>query len=172
MKVILYMAITANGIIAKPDDNTDFTSKEDWASFRAVCEKAGAVVIGRRTYEIMAQDPNLFWLKCQYFVLTSNESLESNIPNVTIMAGQSPRNVLQTIAQKGFKEVVVAGGSKNNASFLKDRLADEICLDVEPFIFGQGIPLFAPADFEFQLELLEVKSLSPQTVQLHYRVKK
>lgn len=34
MKVILYMAITANGMIAELDNSTDFTSLEDWESFR------------------------------------------------------------------------------------------------------------------------------------------
>jgi riboflavin biosynthesis pyrimidine reductase len=32
MKVILYMAITANGIIAKADDDTSWISKEEWDS--------------------------------------------------------------------------------------------------------------------------------------------
>jgi dihydrofolate reductase len=34
MKTILYMAITANGMIAKLDGSTDFTSQEDWAGFK------------------------------------------------------------------------------------------------------------------------------------------
>ena len=39
MKVILYMAITANGMIGKPDGNSDFTSEADGESFNAICQK-------------------------------------------------------------------------------------------------------------------------------------
>lgn len=33
-----------------------------------------------------------------------------------------------------------------------------------------NIPVFAPEDFEYELELLEVKNLNKNTVQLNYKV--
>lgn len=170
MKVTLYMAVTANGLIAKPDDNTDFTSKEDWKSFKEICERTKAVIVGRRTYETMLEDPALFWPRCSYYVLTSR-ALESSIKNVTFL-NKSPQEVLKIIESEGFTEACVAGGSKLNSSFMKEGLIDEIFLDIEPTIFGQGLPLFAPANFEFKLDLLEVKNLSAQTIQLRYKIKK
>lgn len=72
----------------------------------------------------------------------------------------------------GVSEACLIGGQQTISQFIQKGLVDEIYLDVEPLIFGQGIPLFSPADFELKLELLEVKNLSAQTVQLHYKVKK
>ena len=43
------------------------------------------------------------------------------------------------------KSVVVTGGSKMNSSFAKSGLIDEVILNVEPVIIGEGIPLFDPA---------------------------
>ena len=57
-----------------------------------------------------------------------------------------------------------------NSSFMKEKLIDEIHLDVEPLVFGRGIKLFADDDFESRLELVGTKKLSANTVQLHYRV--
>lgn len=58
-----------------------------------------------------------------------------------------------------------------NSSFLKERLIDEIYLDVEPIILSNGIKLFADAEFESKLELIEIKKISKDEVQLHYKVK-
>ena len=54
---------------------------------------------------------------------------------------------------------------------MRERLINEIYLDVEPLIFGEGIQVIAPSEFEYELELLEVKNLNKNTIQLHYIVK-
>lgn len=89
-----------------------------------------------------------------------------------LFTDNKPKEIIEMLGKKGFKKVVVAGGSILNNSFMKDGLIDELFLDVEPMVFGQGIPLFSPSDFEFKLELLGVKNLSKETIQLHYEVVK
>jgi len=53
MKIILYMAITINGFIAKENDDTSFVSEIEWRSFRKMIKNVGNMIIGSRTYEIM-----------------------------------------------------------------------------------------------------------------------
>ena len=55
---------------------------------------------------------------------------------------------------------------------MKENLIDEIILDVEPLIFGKGIKLFSEGNFEAKLELLEVRKISDNVVQLRYKVKR
>ena len=55
---------------------------------------------------------------------------------------------------------------------MKENLIDEIFLDVEPKIFGRGIKLFSDNDFEFELELIDIKKFSQNELQIHYKVKK
>lgn len=55
---------------------------------------------------------------------------------------------------------------------MQENLVDELYLDIEPVIFGSGMPLFAVADFERKLQLIETKKLSVDELQLHYKVMK
>lgn len=68
---------------------------------------------------------------------------------------------------------MVCGGGELNGSFMKENLVDEIYLDIEPVAFGKGIELFGnKADFEVNLEVIGVKNISPNEIQLHYKVLK
>lgn len=169
MKVVQYNAITVNGYIAKEDDNVDFVSEESWRSYQEIVKKARGAVVGRRTYDLMP--PEEFLDACLYVVLTRNKSLKSSRPNVIFMT-EVPDEILNLFESRGLKEVCVLGGGKLNTSFMKEGLVDEIYLDVEPFVFGRGIKLFFPDEFEFTLKLLGVKKLNSNTIQLHYEVKK
>lgn len=164
------MDITANGMIGKPDGKSDFTSEADGISFNAICQKIGTVISGRKTYEVLY--PDYMPLKQgAHYVLTHDITKVSDNPTVKF-TNKSPEELLLEIEKSGINEVCLIGGQQTISQFMKKGLIDEVCLDIEPLIFGQGMPLFAPSDFEIKLELLEVKNLSPQTVQLHYKVKK
>ncbi len=66
--------------------------------------------------------------------------------------------------------MVLTGGSTNNTAFAKQKLINELLLDVQSIIVGKGISLFAPGDFDLNLELLQVKKINPEIIQLHYKV--
>ena len=50
---------------------------------------------------------------------------------------------------------------------MKAGLVDELILVVEPVLFGKGLPLLTE-DLDRRLELLDVKKVNQNTVQLHY----
>jgi riboflavin biosynthesis pyrimidine reductase len=79
---------------------------------------------------------------------------------------------LKLLKERGFKTALVGGGGKLNSSFMKERLVDEIYLEVTPMIFGKGIKVFEDSNFEAKLELLGVKKLSSNEIQLHYKILK
>ena len=168
MKVILYMAISTNGMIAKSDDDTSWISKEEWDSYSAAVRSAGCLIVGRRPYHILIKEPGFIKFKDVKLVAVSEEDFDTLVPNHFV--AHSPKEALELL--KDFKEIIVAGGGILNSSFLAENLIDEIYLDVEPIIIGKGIKLFSEVDFEAQLELIETKRLSTNEIQLHYRVKK
>jgi len=168
MKVILYMAITANGIIAKNNDDTNWISKEEWDSYSLAVRTAGCLIIGRRTYYILTKQPEFSELKDVKLVVVSETNIETLSPNHIV--AYSPKEALGLLSD--FKEVVVAGGGTLNASFLSENLVDEIYLDIEPIIFGEGIPIFKGKDFEYKLELIGQKKISDNEIQLHYKILK
>lgn len=168
MKVVLYMAITPNGMIARKDDDTSWISKEEWNSYSTAVRAAGNLVVGRRTYNILTKQPEFSELGGVKLIVVSRKNFSMLSSNHFI--AHSPREALKLL--KDFKEVAVAGGGRLNSSFMKENLVDEIYLDVEPILFGRGIRLFAEDDFETKLELIGTKKLSDNEIQLHYKVKK
>ena len=166
MKVILYMAITANGFIAKTNDDTSFVSKEECDSYSAAVRKAGNVIIGHRTYDIITKQPEFQEFKDVKVVIISNKPFETIAKNHIVV--DSPKKALALL--NGFENVTVAGGAILNASFLKDNLIDEIYLDVEPVLLSKGIPLINGSDFEKHLRLLGTKQITENEIQLHYQV--
>lgn len=172
MKVILYMATTINGLIANENDDTSFVSKIEWNNFSNMIKKIGNMIIGKRTYEVMQNTEEFSGLdKVKVIVMTKTTSLKSDNPNITF-TNQSPKKTLELLQEQGFNEALITGGGKLNSSFIKENLIDEIYIDIEPTILGKGIKLFSDGDFEANLELIETKKLSPNEIQLHYKVKK
>lgn len=172
MKVILYMAITLNGIIAKEDDDTSWVTETEWRSYSGMIKKAGNMIIGRRTYEVMLENnefnkSNLN--KIKIMVLTHDASLQIHNPKFVSIA-KSPKEAINILHKQGFEMIMVCGGGGLNASFMKNNLVDEIYLDIEPIVFGKGIRLFEDSNFESKLKLLEVKKFSLNEIQLHYEV--
>ena len=87
-------------------------------------------------------------------------------PNHIIV--DSPKAALKIL--KDFKEVIVAGGSILNNSFLEENLIDEIYVDIEPIIITEGLPLFKGKLYEKNLKLLGQNKISDNEIQLHYKV--
>ena len=168
MKVILYMAVSANGIIAKSDDDTSWISKEEWDSYSLAVRTAGCLIVGRRTYHILTKQPEFAEFKDVKLVVVSHEDFITLTPDHLI--AHSPKEALDFL--KDYKEIVVAGGGILNASFLAEKLVDEIYLDIEPIIFGKGIPLFKDKEFEQKLKFVGQKKITDNEIQLHYKVEK
>lgn len=162
------MATTVNGIIAKDDDSADFLTEIESASYVDAVKSAGAVVIGKRTYGVLSEQPEFqeFLKAGVKVVAVSHKNFELKDP--THQIAHSPKEALELL--KDFEQVVVAGGGILNASFLEEGLIDEIYLDVEPAVVGRGIPLFHGAVADAELELLDQKMLSQNEIQLHYKV--
>lgn len=176
MKAILYMAMTANGLITKEDDDTSWVTKTEWKSLNGMIRKYGNMIIGRRTYEIMVKSGEFTRSKLDKVntIVVTHQTLT---PPFTIHDSRyvsiatSPRQALTILKQKGHKTVMLCGGGGLNASFMKERLVNELYLDVEPLLLGKGIKLFAESDFAVRLRLKEVKRLSQNEVQLWYKVR-
>jgi len=168
MKVILYLAITANSLIARENDATDWVSPIEWKNYAAMVAKAGNIIIGRRTYEVMLRNKEFSKLgKVKVVVVSTKLKINKKITVV-----KSPQEALTFLRRERFSLALVCGGGKLNSSFMKASLIDELYLDIEPIILGTGIKLFAEAEFDAKLELLRIKKLSKDEVQLQYKVKK
>lgn len=167
MKVILYMAISVNGLIAKTGDDTDWVSADEWKSFTDAIQKTGCMVIGRRTYEVMTKGEEFGTnLKDIRVVVVSYNDIELIQSNHSV--AHSPQEALEQL--KDFPGVIIAGGGILNAAFMEANLVDELILDIEPIVLGKGIPLFNGPAFERKLKFLGQKMLLPNEVQVRYEI--
>lgn len=169
MKVILYMAMTVNGMIARENDREDFLSDLNWNEFCRLAKSAGCFVVGRRTYDVVKKlykNYNFDNVEAKKIVVSRNKK---SVPDGYIIV-KSPKAAIKKAREIGFKNLILTGGSKLNASFMKSNLIDEMILNVEPAVLGKGITVFSENNFYSRLKLKKVKKLSSGIVQLHYKV--
>ena len=167
MKVTLYMAMTANGMIARKNDDAPW-SKEVWSEYYKFVKQKRNIIVGRRTFDLMNGANEFEKLGFPVAVVLSGKSHESG---KKVFFAKTPEEALRIMKKNKIRNVVIGGGSKCNAAFLKSGLINEIVIDMEPFIFGDGIRLFSEVAAEAVLDLVKIRKLSKNTVRLVYRVK-
>lgn len=165
MKLILIMAVTADGMIGRTNNHfPDWTCNEDKRMFEHVSQEAGVVVMGSRTFDTIGRAlPGRLNV-----VMTRRPEKYDSAENLVFWNG-SPRSLLDDLNSKGFKTAVLAGGATINSLFAHDGLIDELYLTIAPKLFGQGLSLFAES-LDLDLELKEVRCLQAQTILLTYRI--
>ncbi len=165
MKITLHLAISADGFIAQTNGDSDWVSKTDERLFIQRAQKAGCVVVGRKTFDQYRGD--IYPISGALTIVLSR-SPGAEIPNV-VFAG-SPIEAV-TLAQKnGFSEIVLAGGAQTSTAFLEANVIDAMFFTVHPIILGQGIKPFEGMTLEKALVLLGTRTIETGLVELHYRV--
>lgn len=169
MKIIIYLAVSANGLISNSRNEPDWLSPEFSDGFMGISQRTQAVIMGKTTYNKLA--PNYLPLKenGSLVVLTHDTKAKPAQSNV-LFTSDSPENIVAHLATKGHTEAVIIGGTQTVSAFIKAGLVNELILVVEPVLFGKGLPLVDDVEFEYKLTLLEVKKLNDNSVQLHYRI--
>lgn len=171
MKIILSMAISANGIIASSTGSEDFLPHTNWIQFSKLVNKVGCFIWGRKTYEAVAN-----WEGAYLSSVKNVKKIILSKTNIALMEGfelaHSPEEAVTLLQEQGFPEAVITGGATLNSEFAKRGLIDEVILDVNPIIIGRGIPVFRPTDFQLELDLAETEMLRDGIIELRYSVKK
>ncbi|MBI3385403.1 dihydrofolate reductase family protein [Candidatus Gottesmanbacteria bacterium] len=172
MAVNLWMSMSLNGIISREKGEEDFISHGSWLLWLDVIRKSGNFIFGRKAYEnLMTWDKKyLEALKGLRIVVVTNNSTSFQNKDFTFVS--SPQEALDRLKSEDFESITLTGGATLNSSFAKLNLIDEIILNVEPVIIGNGIPVFHPDLFNLKLEFLAMQKTNADTILLHYKVKK
>ncbi|EKD47292.1 MAG: Bifunctional deaminase-reductase protein, partial [uncultured bacterium] len=138
MNILLIAAISADGRIAKSADQlANWTSKEDKRFFVDKTKEAGALIMGRKTYDTIGRPlPN------RLNIIMSREADESkNIGGLLEYSSKSPCELIDELEHRGFESIVIGGGTSIYSLFLKEGLVTDLYLTVESILFGSGVPL-------------------------------
>lgn len=173
MKVVLDMAISPNGFIARENGDEDWLPGANWDDFTKEAKQYNNIVMGRETYEqVMAKyhDENFDHIAVEHKVIvTTNKTFRAPKGYVVVY---SPEEAIAYLEKAGIKTLFLIGGGVLNTAFAKRKLIDQIQLTVTPYIIGKGRPVLAHDDYELRLTLKSVKQLSIGRVRLVYKVNK
>ena len=180
-KVVVNRCMSLDGFIAGPGHSmdwgdgralADFVAPEDFA---AVAAATGAMLIGRRTWEVgerlEAEKPGTvdYPFSGPMFLLT-HRPLERPDPHVTIVSGDIGAAVATALDAAGDKNLEILGADVAGQC-LRRGLVDEILVYVLPVLLGAGTPFSSPDVARTDLEPLSSARSGDATI-LRYRVRR
>ncbi len=165
IKTILLMAQTLDGKIAKHSDHfPDWTGKADKRLFVEITKAAGALIMGSKTFDTIGKP-----LPGRKNIVMSRDPRRISRWDNLVYTDLPPQALLDELESEGYREVVIAGGTRINSIFMRAGLIDELIVTITPMIFGTGIALFEEG-MEVKLDLKEFKALDEACVCLHYLI--
>ncbi len=176
-KVVVNRCMSLDGFIAGPGDSmtwggrpvADYVDPDDLA---AVAAATGAMLVGRRTWDvgarIAAEEPDRtdYPFAGRMFLL-SHRPLDPPAPAVTVLSGDIRTAVATASAGAGGKDLEILGADVARQC-LEQGLVDEILVYVLPLLLGDGIPFASP---RVDLEPLSSTPSGESTV-LRFRVRR
>jgi len=147
MKVVIYVAVSADGFIATKDGNSDWVLDDEL--FEKNVKDFGCIALGHNTFKQYENEIYPIDGVDHLILATSGESSHKNVYFV-----MSPEEAIKKARDLGHNKLLIVGGGKCNGSFDQAGLVDEIWLDIHPLILGNGIKLLGDFIGELKLELI------------------
>jgi dihydrofolate reductase len=176
-KIIVYIATSADGYIARADGGVDWLNRPrpvDNYEMGAFYKSIDTILWGRKTYELTlgfgggSGSGGKSGGKIKSYVFSSGSTLPAaaGVEFVSEPIAEFAKRLRTTPG----KHIWMMGGGGLIASFLDAGEIDEFIIHVIPTFIGEGIPLIAPRSRTVHLELLSTKTWSDGVVRLHYTV--
>ena len=173
-KIILYIAMSLDGCIAKDEGNLDFLSLvaspgEDYG-YGEFIRTVDTVIMGRKTYDKVLSFGIDFPHKGKtcYVYSRTKKGKDANVE----FFGGNIATLLSDLKSKEGLNIFIDGGAELVHELLKENLIDRFVISVIPVLLGNGISLFKNGRPEQVLQLISSKSFPSGLVQLCYEPKR
>ena len=181
-KVVIGMTVSLDGFVQDQNGSVarlypDLADLRDTAYMQDLMEETGAVLMGKKTFEMGDPDSYVgnYEFQVPIFVLTHGPPAvppkQDEHLTFTFVTDGVESAVAQATAAAGDKAVQVVGGVDVTTQLLEAGLADELRVDVMPVLLGGGLRLFEDGLEGVQLEKLDVQEVGQRT-SLTFRIKK
>ena len=178
LKVSVFMAISLDGFIARPDGDVAWLHEgepigdgED-AGYGAFFNSIDVLVMGRGSFEKVREfDPWPYGSKPVIVLSKSLTEVPEKLRDHVKIEPTSPQELVEKLSREGNKHMYLDGG-KVIQSFLQAGLVDEMTLTIIPILIGKGIPLFGELENDLRLRHIETRSWHNGFVQSKYQVLK
>jgi dihydrofolate reductase len=177
-EVILYIATSLDGYIAREDGSVDwldsFQASGNDYGYTAFYQQIGAVVMGSATYEqVLELLPDAWaYAPLPSYIVTTRELNTSRHADIHLCQLDEMPNKLaslrQTLAKTEKPHIWLVGGGQLNHAFLQAGWVDKLIISVMPVVLGAGIPLFGAKPHHQHLRLEQSITDVDGVVQLTY----
>jgi dihydrofolate reductase len=176
--VIVYIATSADGYIARPDGDVEWLNRRprkfDYG-MREFYPTIDTILWGRGTYDWLlkyyrarGKTKGLFDTGVANYVF-SRKPPRRAVPGAEFVS-QPVKTFAKRLRSTPGKNIWMMGGAGLIASFLDAGEIDEFDIHVIPVFIGEGIPLIAPRHRDVPLRLLSSKKYPDGVVRLRYAV--
>ncbi len=179
-KIIVYIATSADGFIARADGSVDWLErprpKGDYG-MGAFYGSIDTILWGRKTCDMVLDFQrqgvagSAFDVKVKNYVFTRGPLPPAAPAGVEFVNEPIKAFTKRVRARKG-KNIWMMGGAGIIASFLDAGEIDEFMIHVIPTFIGEGIPLIAPGRRTVPLKLISSTKFPDGVIRLHYKVTK
>jgi dihydrofolate reductase len=175
------MTTSVDGFVADESGNVtslypDLVALRDTAYMDEAIEETGAVLMGRRTFEMGDPDSYVgdYEFQVPIFVVTHEPPRvapkQDEHLTFTFVTDGVERAVAQATAAAGDKEVQVVGGPGLVRQLFLAGLVDELHVDVMPVLLGSGLRFLEdPRLAQIRIEKVDVREVGART-SLRFRV--
>ena len=171
--VIVHIATSADGYIARPDGDLEWlTSRpapKGFYGMNAFMRSIDTTLLGRKTYEVSLRMGAKFDSKTRTFVF-SRHAPPADVPSGVEFVNGAIGPFVSRLREQPGRNIWLMGGGDLIASFLDEQAIDEFVISVVPVFIGDGIPLIARRHRHVPLDLHSVERFEDGLVQLRYRV--
>ncbi len=169
-KVVLYIAQSLDGYIARENDDISWLSivdrdNEDYG-YNDFIETIDTVFMGRKTYEKVLTLGVEFPHKDKVCYVLSKNRIGVD-ENVQFFNGSIVDLITKIKTQQG-KDIFLDGGSELVRLFRDNDLIDEYVISIIPVLLGKGKRLFRSTESENNLRLVKSETFDSGLVQLKY----
>ncbi len=174
--VIVHIATSADGYIARPDGDLDWlTSRpapKGFYGMNAFMKSIDTMLLGRKTYEASLSLGATFNSKKSRTIVFSRHAPPANVPSGVEFVNDAIGSFVGRLREQPGKDIWLMGGGELIASFLDAHAIDEFVISVVPMFIGDGIPLIARRHRTVLLDLQSIERFEDGLVQLRYHVQK
>lgn len=168
MKIVLDLALSSDGYIAKKDGDSSWVSERTEDLFKQRIREAGCLVVGKKTFD-QYRDVIYPVEGAINIVLTRKSHLEHTAGVIYVSA---PEEAIKVAKEYKCDGILIAGGSAVSKAFLEKGLIDEIYLSIHPITLGEGMRPFADMETPSNLTVLDTQDLGDGIRQNHYRIER
>jgi dihydrofolate reductase len=178
MKASVYIAVSADGFIARKNGDLDWLpgadgsnpdSSEDYG-YKKFSDTTDILVMGRHSFEKILTFGDWPYKDKKVVVLSSKaDGIPLDLKECVQWKNSSPPDLVKELSAEGFNHIYVDDG-KTIQGFLYHGLIQQIILTKIPVLIGEGLTLFGPLAGDILLNHIKTQDYPSGFVQTHYEV--